>query len=107
MQHQDLAQGRWFKMTFAEQLGNVGSEFARVLAWKSRNNKKNAQSAMERFFELIDLSLSDNRWCGARRRELARAREQAAEEFMALSQTPENTLQRYFDHFARLARAGH
>jgi hypothetical protein len=32
--HQNLAVGRWFEMTLAEQLGNVGSEVGRAIKWQ-------------------------------------------------------------------------
>lgn len=102
-QHESLAAGRWFTMTLAEQLGNVGSEFARALSAKEKGSAERFNNAVSRFYELMDLTVSDNRWHGRRRRELARVREDAARELIETNTNP--TLQRYFDYFAILARA--
>ncbi len=37
-QHKQLAEGRWFKFTLAEQLANVGSEVERTILWKNKPN---------------------------------------------------------------------
>jgi hypothetical protein len=100
--HQSLAQGRWGNLTLAEQLGNVGSEFARASAWLRQGDNEKALAAADRFFELIDLTVADPRWKNCRRRELARVRECAAEELQ--SQALSESLQNYFDQFAWLAR---
>lgn len=105
MQHSNLAQGKWFSFTLAEQLGNVGSEYERVIKAKIAGDEDHADSAQNRFLELIDLSLADQRWSGAPRRELARLREQSLVEFEYLSNSSEG-LSRYYLHFAILARAG-
>jgi len=99
--HEILAAGRWHTFTLAEQLGNAGSEFSRAVSWSKRGDKGKSELAAARFFELMDLTLADPRWQGARRRELARLREQAGEEL----RLPFPTLERYFDHFAILARS--
>lgn len=101
--HKDLAGGRWFKLSLAEQLGNAGSEFSRALSWKSRDEDK-FQSAADRFFELMDLTLADPRWKGAARKELARVREHAAEIFEGGISTGD-TFQKYFDQFALYSRS--
>jgi len=60
IQHQDLAAGRWFALSLAEQLGNVGSEVSRAIKWTSRRPEL-ARGALERALELIDLMLDDPR----------------------------------------------
>lgn len=104
MQHQELAAGRWFALTLAEQLGNIGSEFYRAKSWQHRGDTEKFSAAVGRFFELLDLTLSDPRWSGPRRRELARVREQAAAELFGTDSSGVS-LQKYFDQFALLARA--
>lgn len=106
IQHPKLARGRWFTLSIAEQLGNAGSEFGRAIAAQSRRDVERAQAALTRFFELIDLTIADPRWRGARRRELVRLREEAATELANQAKT-NASLQKYFDRFAWLARAGH
>ena len=97
MQHQDLAAGRWHTMTLAEQLGNVGSEYSRVISSRKRNDETRFFSAQVRFLELLDLTINDPRWNLYRKREFLRMREFSCENF------PDN-LQKYFDQFALLAR---
>ncbi len=91
-------------MSLAEQLGNVGSEYDRMIKAKLAGNEARRESAMLRFLELIDLTLADSRWSGPARRELARLREQSLDE---LAQPSENakSLSRYYRQFATLARA--
>lgn len=103
LQHKSLASGRWNTLTLAEQLGNVGSEFGRALSAKEKGSEERFKNSVSRFYELMDLTVSDNRWRGARRRELARVREDAARELTEAKTQP--TLQKYFDQFAFLARS--
>jgi hypothetical protein len=101
--HRDVATGRWWSLTLAEQLGNVGSEVSRALKWRSRNPRI-AQGAMARALELIDLTLDDprHRSSVARLREICRAREVMLDFLVGSNQygSTEITLQKYFDAFA-------
>lgn len=105
--HRGLAAGRWWELTLAEQLGNVGSEVSRALRWRERNPGL-AQGALERALELLDLTLADPRHRARPRRlrELARAREVVADHFSAAPAWGGDSasLQRYFDAFALAAR---
>jgi len=71
--HKNLAEGKWFNLAFNEQMGNIGSEVNRTIKWFKLNDNR-FQSAFERALELIDLTLTDNRW-KSRRKEIARSRE--------------------------------
>lgn len=71
--HKELAQGRWFTFSLAEQLANIGSEVGRAALWQDKN-KEHFDNAVMRALELFDLTLSDTRWKG-RLKEIARARE--------------------------------
>lgn len=71
-QHQSLAAGRWFSLSLAEQLGNIGSEVNRAI--RARGDAQRFDNAVERGLELFDLTLSDPRW-RKRLKEIARARE--------------------------------
>ena len=53
-QHAGLADGQWRKMSFAEQMGNIGSEVSRALRWFEKNPVR-FQASFERAVELIDL----------------------------------------------------
>ena len=112
MLHSTLAAGRWQALTLAEQLGNVGSEVSRALKWKDRNPDI-ARGAVYRALELMDLTLGDpqHRSSVARLREIARAREVMVDFLLGSNEyhSDGDSLQRYFDGFARLAahrRAG-
>jgi hypothetical protein len=103
VKHREIAAGRWWSLTLAEQLGNVGSEVSRTLKWRSRDSRI-AQGAMARALELIDLTLDDprHRSSVARLREICRAREVMLDFLVGSNQfgSTETTLQRYFDVFA-------
>ncbi|MFQ5766950.1 MAG: hypothetical protein ACE5ID_03080 [Acidobacteriota bacterium] len=103
IKHRDVAGDRWWTLTLAAQLGNVGSEVSRALKWRSRQPRI-AQGAMARALELIDLTLDDPRHRSslARLREICRAREVLLDFLAGPNQygSTEVTLQRYFDAFA-------
>lgn len=101
--HAGLAAGRWYTLTLAEQLGNVGSEYERAQRSRQDGNAGRFRHASDRFLELMDLTLSDPRWKGRRLRELARVREVACAEFFG--QSSGQSLDRYFLEFATAARA--
>jgi hypothetical protein len=104
--HRELGAGRWWSLTLAEQLGNIGSEVSRTLKWRSRDARI-AQGAMERALELIELTLDDprHRASAARLRELCRMREVLLDYLVGPNQygSTGNSLQRYFDVFAAAA----
>jgi len=111
MKHRDLAAGRWWAMTIAEQLGNVGSEVGRALKWKERNPAI-ARGAADRALDLMDLTLADprHRSSVARLREIARAREVLVDFLLGSNEcrSTATSLQRYFNAFAMAAaRAKH
>lgn len=100
--HRELAD-RWWRMTIAEQLSNIGSEISRAAKWTTRNPEI-ARSALYRALDLFDLTLDDprHRQSVARLREISRAREVVVDLFDGPNQydsTPQS-LQRYFDAFA-------
>ena len=100
---------RWFGLSLAEQLGNVGSEVGRALKWRSRHPDI-ARGALERALELIDLTLDDprHRASAARLREICRAREVLLDFLVGTNeyQSTETSLRRYFDAFAAAAAIG-
>ena len=106
-QHQDLAAGRWWRLSLAEQLGHVGSEVGRAVRWMERNPEI-ARNALYRSLELLDLTLADprHRQSAPRLREIARAREVVVDFFAGPNQYASTgpSLQRYFDAFAVAAR---
>jgi hypothetical protein len=37
--HKNLAEGKWFKLSFIEQMANIGSEVERAILHKNKSNK--------------------------------------------------------------------
>ncbi len=103
-QHKDLAAGRWAKMPFSLQLGNIGSEVSRALKWQAKGKEKLMNSAIDRALELFDLSIDATREHGELR-ELCRARETFCDFFFngnSFHTDPQN-FQAYFDQFVSLS----
>lgn len=57
--HKELAEGRWFKLSFLEQMANIGSEVQRAINWKNKNDVNCSQKAIERALELLYLTIED------------------------------------------------
>jgi len=104
--HLELAKESWAKFSLIEQMANIGSEVSRAL--KAQGNQARFWGAVSRALDLFYLTVEDPRWKG-RLREILRVRELFAA--AALKNNEYNTsledLNRYFDYFARLARADH
>lgn len=105
VQHKQLAEGRWFTLSFVEQMANVGSEVERALNWKARNNSEYCQKAFDRSLELIDLTLDDSR-NKRRLKELARVREAMVDYFNGNNEyaSTELSWKKYFLSFTYAAR---
>ena len=104
-QHKQLAQGRWKELSFAEQMGNIGSEIERTIHWKEKGNPAYSDLAFERALELIDLTIADAK-TGPRLRELTRTREALADHFVFSNEyrTTDECWKKYFFCFAYAAR---
>jgi len=104
MQHQALANGRWFELTLSEQLGNIGSEVGRAAKWQHKNEER-FWSAVTRALELIDLTLQDKRW-EKRMPEITRIKEVFADAVLGGKHYGSNldSLEKYFMQFAMVAR---
>lgn len=105
-QHKDLASGRWGRLSFLEQMANIGSEVERALNWQAKANVMYSRKAFERTLELIDLTL-DSAKSASCLRELARAREALADYFSGENQfkSTEASWRGYFLPFACAARS--
>lgn len=104
MQHKGLAAGRWFRLSLAEQLGNVGSEVSRAVRWKNKDDSLFEKTVI-RALELLDLTIGDARWKG-RLKELTRLREFLCDAWLdgAEHGTQFQDLDRYLLQFAIAAR---
>ena len=78
--HKTLADGRWNKLTFYEQMANVGSEVERTIKWREKNEGY-SERAFERALELLDLTIDDRKNLD-RLKELTRLREALADYFV-------------------------
>jgi len=94
---------KWWKMTIAQQMGNIGSEVSRAGLAQGKN-QKSFDNAVARGLELIDLTLSDPRWFKMRGRllEIARIREVFCDAIFDGKEfgSTFKGIQRYFDIFA-------
>ena len=84
-QHQQLAAGKWMKLSFCEQMANVGSEVERAISWRKKNNEEYSRRAYERALELLYLTIN---YCKKKERfkELTRLYEVLVDYFVANNQ---------------------
>jgi hypothetical protein len=94
-------------MPLMTQLANVGSEVERAIRAHEQEKSERWAGAFARALELFDLTATDARWRGHRRREILRARELFCALFYADSAAPGDAqfLRKYFLEFAVAARA--
>jgi hypothetical protein len=106
-QHQELAEGRWFTFSLAEQMGNIGSEVGRAINWKNKGNVDQMNRALDRGLELFDLTLADKRYKYPQLKEISRAREVVCDYFFGNNEfkSDDRFLSNYFTQFAFAARA--
>ncbi len=104
-QHEELAAGRWGRLSLAEQMANIGSEVERALNWRIKNNSDYCLRAAERALELSDLSLASTVKF-TQLKEIARLREILADYFYGSNQygSTEISLRKYFAPFTYAAR---
>lgn len=74
-QHKELAAGRWQKLSFVEQMANVGSEVERTMSWRKKGDQSYSQAAFFRALELLDLTIKAWVKSPTKLRELTRLRE--------------------------------
>lgn len=106
VQHKVLAAGKWYQLSLAEQLANVGSEVGRMRRWQGQSPEL-FDRAFLRALELLDLTIGDTRWQG-RRKELSRVRAFLCDAMLGGKEygTTLADLDRYFLAFAVAARIG-
>lgn len=96
-QHKELAAGRWEKLSFQEQMANIGSEIERALNWQAKGNREYSMRACERALELFDMTLDSAKGL-SRLKEIARAREAITDFFFGSNQfySTQISWKRYF-----------
>ncbi|PIU07639.1 MAG: hypothetical protein COZ85_01530 [Candidatus Moranbacteria bacterium CG_4_8_14_3_um_filter_34_16] len=104
-QHKNLASGGWQKLSFFEQMANIGSEVERTIKWKNKGNAEYSRLAFGRALELLDLTI-DNEKSPSRLKELLRMREMLADYFAFDNEykSTDKGWQNYFYAFNFVAR---
>jgi hypothetical protein len=101
--HKELYEsGQWFRMSFPEKLGNIGSEISRANKWKGRD-QENATLAFYRSLELIDLTrMKESKLSHSELHEISRFREMWIDFFYGenIYNSSADFFQKYVDAFA-------
>lgn len=106
-QHKQLAEKNWPKLSFFEQMANVGSEVERTIKWRSKGNPDYSRLAFERALELLSLTIGQVK--KSRLKELTRLREVLIDYFVYknIYHSSDKNWHNYFygfNHAARLNR---
>lgn len=104
MLHKQLSDGRWFELSFFEQMANIGSEVERAISWKYKNIDF-SNKAVERALELLFISINDKKNI-SRIKEIARVYEVLNDYFYGDNQyqSTDSLWQKYFYNFAYAVR---
>lgn len=78
--HQQLADGRWRKLSLVQQMANIGSEVERAISWQQKGDQDYSKQAFFRALELVDLTIADPK-NKARLKEICRIREALVDYF--------------------------
>jgi hypothetical protein len=106
IRHKQLAGGRWFELSFVEQMANIGADVGRAISWRTKGNVTYSNHAVERALELIGLTILDEK-NRSRLKELCRVRELLIDHFLLDNeyQSTEEGWEKYFHPFTWAARA--
>jgi hypothetical protein len=90
---------KWEKLSFAAQMGNIGSEINRVIHWQELRDKGKKEDALWRALELIDLTAEQRKSS-----EILRLREVVCDLFLEknIYKVSVKSLKDYFLQFALL-----
>lgn len=96
----------WNRLSFPEQLGNIGSEISRARFWDEKGNLGSRDRSLERALDLVYATLDGNRAHLSRLREVARLGEVVAGVYAGTDQGASSLqmVEEYCFHFAILAR---
>ena len=108
IEHKELTAGKWEKMSFSEQMANIGSEVSRGLNWKNKKKDDLSKKAIIRALELLDLTIQLIKKY-SRLKELFRVREALVDFFYGVNEfsSSETLWRKYFDSFNYVARKNH
>ena len=96
---------RWSKFSLFEQLAHIGSEIARARVWEEKGDLLTRNRSIERAFELIDLTINDERF-QTRLKEVLRLKECLTDIYdgTRVYETSLQGLEEYCDQFALAVR---
>lgn len=99
--HPQLAAGGWQKLSFAEQMANIGSEVERAINWRKRGHNQRSQAAFFRAVELLDLTKEQAKSDSGKLKELCRLKEVLGDYFLGdnIYQSSDDLWQKYFRAF--------
>jgi hypothetical protein len=105
LHHKNLTLERWQKLSFYEQMANIGSEVFRAMSWRLKNQEY-SRLALERALELLDLTLEAVVKSRSRLKELTRLREALVDYFIFDNDYGSNdkNWQKYFGAFNHAAK---
>jgi len=100
--HKELANGGWAKLSFAEQMANIGSEIERAISWRKRGRNEYSQEAFFRALELLDFTIDEARNESGKLKELCRTREGLVDYFFGENEynSSDEVWQKYFRAFS-------
>jgi hypothetical protein len=101
--HESMSKGKWKELSFAEQMGNIGSEVTRARSADERGDVERRNSSIERALELVDLTIADQTQ-ESRTDELRKLTTTLKEIRDGLHDVHLRSLEQYFLPFALLAR---
>jgi hypothetical protein len=103
-----MDRAHWAKLTFYEQMGNIGSEVGRAINARKTGKEQRVQSAIERALDLFSATAEVNLTDAPNRvREVLRARDEFLRLFYDNTfESDADKIEAYFMNFACLARAG-
>ncbi|MBI2065818.1 MAG: hypothetical protein HYT68_02005 [Candidatus Zambryskibacteria bacterium] len=99
-----ISKERWFSLSLAQQLGNIGSEVGRAAKWQGKD-EDSFWGAVSRALDLFDTTQADKRWRGCRVLEIGRAKEIFSDAVLGGKEYKSNLkdLENYFMQFALVA----
>lgn len=105
MHYKNLKIDKWFKLSFIEQMANIGSEVIRAISWKNKGEPEYSQRAIERALELLWFTIEDGK-NKVHLKELCRLKEILIDYFYFdnIYKTTSEFLEKYFLAFNYAAR---
>lgn len=101
--HKKIAKHGWAELSFAEKMGNIGSEISRARSADERDDIGRRNKSLDRAFELVDLTLA-NESSIARVKEIKLLRDIMQDIINGVQDVKLQSIEQYCLCFAILAR---